>query len=70
MDEDENYWHKSVGGFDFNEDTQNMPSIRNDQKLFLDDNVSEISYELPPSNEIPLHLIISEQELRMGKCNV
>lgn len=64
MDEDEKYWYKSGGGFDFNED--NATTIK-DQKLFIDDNVSEISYELPPSNEIPLHLIISEQDLRMGK---
>lgn len=64
MDEDENYWNKSTGGFDFNED--NTTTIK-DQKLFVDDNVSEISYELPPSNEIPLQLIISEQDLRMGE---
>lgn len=40
---------------------------RQDRKLFVDDNVSEISYELPDSAESPLHLIISENDLRIGK---
>lgn len=41
--------------------------IKHDQKLFVDDNVSEISYELPASTEVPLHLIISDNDLRTGK---
>lgn len=32
--------------------------------------MSEISYELPDSAESPLHLIISESDLRIGKWNV
>lgn len=40
---------------------------RQDQKLFVDDNVSEISYELPASTDIPLRFIISDENLRIGK---
>lgn len=42
----------------------NIP-LKTDHKLFLDDNASEISYELP-SNEIPIHLLISDYNLRIG----
>lgn len=40
---------------------------KQDQKLFVDDNVSEISYELPASLDVPLRLIISDNDLRIGK---
>lgn len=40
---------------------------KHDKKLFVDDNISEISYELPTSAEIPLHLLISDDDLRIGK---
>lgn len=40
--------------------------IRHDQKLFIDDNVSEISYELPTNADVPLRLIISDDDLRIG----
>lgn len=43
---------------------------KQDQKLFVDDNVSEISYELPASLDIvPLRLIISDNDLRIGKSS-
>lgn len=32
----------------------------------LDDNVSEYSYEIPSTNEIPLHLLISDADLQIG----
>lgn len=38
-----------------------------DHKLFVDDNVSEISYELPESSEIPLQLIISDEDLKCSE---
>lgn len=43
------------------------PTSRHDRKLFVEDNVSEISYELSDCVESPLHLIISENDLRIGK---
>lgn len=39
---------------------------KHDQKLFVDDNISEISYELPASTEVPLGLIIADNDLRIG----
>lgn len=36
---------------------------RGDNKLFIDDSISEISYDLQPSTDIPMHLIISDQDL-------
>lgn len=41
--------------------------IKHDQKLFVDDNISEISYELPASTEVPLGLIIADKDLRTGE---
>lgn len=35
----------------------------NDHKLITDDNVSEMSYELQPNTELPMHLIISDTDL-------
>lgn len=66
MDE-EDYWNKSeIKTFDFDDDHFETIQLTNDRKLFSDESTSEVSYDLP-SNEIPLHLLISEADLRKGK---
>lgn len=45
---------------------QNISNIPSDRKLFVDDNTSELSYDFP-TNDIPLHLIISDDDLNKGK---
>lgn len=43
---------------------------KHDQKLFVEDNVSEMSYELPESTFVPLQLILSESDLRIGMVSL
>lgn len=39
---------------------------KHNQRLFADDNLSEISYEIPTTTDIPIQLIISDNDLRTG----
>ncbi|XP_055302806.1 vacuolar protein sorting-associated protein 16B isoform X2 [Sitodiplosis mosellana] len=65
MDDEEEFWNKSnIQSFSFDEDEKGFVT-KHDQKLFVDDNVSEISYELPASTEVPLRLIISDNDLQL-----
>lgn len=67
MDE-EDYWNKSeIKTFDFDDDHFETIQLTNDRKIFSDETTSEVSYELVPSNEIPIHLLISETDLRKSK---
>lgn len=70
MDE-EDYWNKSeIKTFDFDEDDHfETIQLTNDRKLFADESTSEVSYDHSydlPSSEIPLHLLISDVDLRKG----
>lgn len=39
---------------------------KSDNKLMIDDNMSEISYEIQSTNDLPLHLLISDADLQKG----
>lgn len=45
--------------------SQTISNIPSERKIFVDDNTSELNYDFP-TNDIPLHLIISDGDLNKG----
>lgn len=62
--DNEDYWNTSASkAFSFDDTEEHSAESFGKYRLVSDDNVSEVSFELP-SNDVPLHTLISDQDLK------